>query len=296
MTRTILVTGAGGFVGSHLAEGLLSLGHEITALDRNFDEATRTRLWGARVVETNLNKAELFGLDQRFDAIVHAAALTSTPAEMGISDLAHIRINVDLLVDCLDFADAENVGQVFFLSSSGVFATGDGDPHLESTVPSSATPYAVAKRMGELLCTAKPFALAARLGPIYGPHETARRTRQTVSPVRRWLDAARAGQPLVVDNPGSRRDWTFAPDLARALDALLDGGRPVQGIMHLTSGEAISDLCLAKTIAERHGARIETRAGTQTPRVPMISERRELADFAWTPLMQGLSLTQEAAR
>jgi UDP-glucose 4-epimerase len=298
VSRAVLITGAGGFVGSHLAEGFLDLGHQVTALDQHFDAPTRARLAGASLVEAPLTRDTLRNLQGSFDLMIHGAAIT-TPAEtLGISELAHLKINLDLLVDALDFAVERSVEAFVFLSSSGVFFGTDLAEVRESTEAQGRGAYALAKRAGELIVDgfgAQEFStLIVRLGPVYGPHETSRATRKLPSLVRRWLDAVDANQPIFVESPASRRDWTFAPDLARAIDRLVEGR--TTGVLHLTSGQVLSDLALAEAIAAMHpGATIETASSPGALRVPMVSERADLSSFSWTPLDVGLAQTQKAA-
>lgn len=289
----MLITGAGGFVGSHLAQGFLALGDAVTGLDLAFDTPTRRRLAGTRLVEAALTGQGLAGLG-RFDLVIHGAALTSIPAGMG--EAAYIAANVGLLAECLDFASASGARDFVFLSSSGVFAPEDGDGvHVESTPPTSTAPYALAKRAGEvaILAANSPAlrAIAVRLGPIYGPAEIPRGTRLAVSQVRLWLDAIEAGEAIVVDEPGTVRDWTFAPDLGFALDALLR--LDLSGVVHLTAAQFVTNRDLAEAMVRVAGrGRMEIGADGPAPRRPMASDRVDLhALYGWTRLETGLART-----
>ncbi|WP_185969727.1 NAD-dependent epimerase/dehydratase family protein [Rhizobium straminoryzae] len=289
----ILITGGGGFVGSHLAEGLSALGYPVMALDRRFDAATRSRLAGIRLIEAELTAEALrAAMDESIGIVIHGAALTTPPECLGISEIAHVRDNVTLLIDCLDQAVAWGIGCFIFLSSSGVFAFDEADLLDEAVAPQGTSAYALGKRAGEVIALARPETLVLRLGPLYGPHEESRPTRRFVSPIRQWLDAAQKGMPLVVASPQSRRDWTFLPDLAAAIDRLIRS--EARGLMHLTSGEIISDLALAETIAARTPGLVAERADETGPkRVPMVSRRPDLKGFAWTLLERGLHLMSE---
>ncbi len=114
-----------------------------------------------------------------------------------------------------------------------------------------------------------------------------------VSPIRRWLDCVEEGRPITVESPLSRRDWTFLPDLARAIDLLRRQG--ASGLLHLTSGEIVADLDLAQRIAAlRPGTTVIPAERPEPRRVPMRSRRADLNGFAWTPLARGLHLVAEA--
>ncbi|WP_375449650.1 NAD-dependent epimerase/dehydratase family protein [uncultured Devosia sp.] len=300
MTPHVLVTGAGGFVGSHMVEGFLAMGHAVTALDRGFDAPTRTRLSRATLVETALTRNALACLP-KFDLLIHGAAITTPPADLGLSESEHIRANVDLLLDCLDFAAASGARDFVFLSSSGVFGLDDGDAiHLETTPARGDIPYALAKRAGEKATEAAGLgllrAVSVRLGPLYGPHEAPRQTRMIVSQVRRWLDTAVAGAPIMVPMPDERRDWTFAPDLPFALEALLRHEPPITGIVHLTSADIIANIDLAAAIANLVGGVAPSiQPSGARPRLPMASSRLDMPSlYPWTSLAAGLAQTLAA--
>ncbi len=293
MTGRALVTGAGGFVGGFLAEGLLRAGYAVTALDSAFDAAASHRLAGAECVEADIGKRILTDLGA-FDLVIHGAAITSPAPELGLSQIECLQANCAMTLAMLSFAIACQAEDFVFLSSSGVFRAEDAQAVLlESTPARSSSAYAIAKRAGELFLEAIPpgrmRAIAVRLGPIYGPGERPRTTRHGLSPVRRWIDAASRGEPILVDLPHARRDWTYGPDLPDALLALLARQPMISGVIHLTSGEALDDAALADRIASHFGVATQMAPGTGERRLPMSSERIPPADlYAWTPISVGL--------
>ncbi|SEQ40389.1 UDP-glucuronate 4-epimerase [Devosia sp. YR412] len=295
MSRRVLITGAGGFVGSHLATGFAKLGDHVTAFDRQFDAPTAARLEGIAMIEASLDSESLGALGP-FDLVIHGAALTSTAEDLGISGTTHVRSNLLPLLDCLEFAQQAGASQFVFISSSGVFDNTDSDDVLlETTVPTSLAPYAVAKRASEIIvqgAASEHFtAFSIRLGPVFGPYEASRDSRKTVSMVRRWLDTARAGEPIVVTSPATVRDWTFAPDLAPALNAVLRDRVAPPAILHFSSPELTSEAGLAQAIAALvPGTRVEVETAGASRRLPMASMRRDMAClYPWTSLASGLS-------
>lgn len=249
---SVLVTGAGGFVGSALAEGFAALGWAVTALDMAFDAATRERLRGCALVTATLGDAAPQDLPP-VTLVIHAAAVTTAASDLGWTPAAHVAANVRPLVGMLEYAARTRPAAFVFLSSSGVFAAGDGgDVLTDADLPSGDSPYAAAKRAGELLTPAALAGVTAahviRLGYLYGPHEAARPTRARPSAVARWLMAARDRQPLLVPADDPRREWTYTPDLAPALAEL--AARPPAGrVVHLCSPFVRTDSVMAAGIA-----------------------------------------------
>lgn len=295
MTRTVLITGAGGFVGSHMVQGFAAMGDTVIALDAAFDADTRERLAEIEMIEAPLS-ARVLPEGRLIDLVIHGAAITTPPDEIGMTAAQHIAANVTMLEDALEVAVRHGATDFVFVSSSGVFSHEDGkDLQFESTVPTASIPYASAKRAGEAATAAASSAtlraISIRLGPIYGPHEASRDTRKVVSQVRRWLDRVENGEPIIVQMPQERRDWTFAPDLPRALAALLATEPKISGLVHLTSADILSNLALAELVAELvDGATVEVRPSGDGPRLPISSDRVDLAAlYPWTPLRDGLA-------
>lgn len=302
-TPGVVVTGAGGFVGSALAAGFLALRWQVTAVDVAFDDETRARLAGANVITADLGGSAPEHLPAG-PLVVHAAAITTDRAELGWTRAAYLAANTRPLLAMLEHAAHTRPASFVYVSSSGVFAADDGDGALaDTTPPTGQSPYAVAKRLGELLVRATLEGVChthvVRLGYVYGPYETSRPSRARVSLVARWRADARAGRPLAVRADDPRRDWTYAPDLAPALArfALDDGpGRPV----HLGSPHVLRDSVLAAMVMRLHPGADRTiePAATRTKPPMAPSDIPALRGFAWTDPATGLaalSATEAAA-
>lgn len=283
---SVLVTGAGGFVGSALAEGFAALGWAVTALDVAFDATTRERLRGCALTTATLGDAAPMDLPP-VTLVIHAAALTTAAADLGWTPAAHVAANVRPLVAMLEYAARTRPAAFVFLSSSGVFAAGDGGDALTDTdVPTGTSPYAAAKRAGELLTVAALEGLSAahvvRLGYLYGPHETVRPTRARPSAVARWLAAARDGQSLLVPADDPRRDWTFTPDLAPALARII-AHAPAAPVVHLCSPFTRTDSAMAALIAAHvTGAVCATGPAIGPAKAPMQASDLSHLGLQWT--------------
>lgn len=292
-TRSVVITGAGGFVGTSLTRGFAGLGWNVWGVDTSFDEGWSSI--GAHCVAADLAEGWPAGLPNA-DVIIHAAWTTSDSTTLGLTKAEYASLNLLPLLRVLEHAARAVPSAFVFLSSTGVFAESDGGSRLaDSDTPTSPSPYAASKRAGEQLVPAAlngdTRAHVVRLGYLYGPDEVERPTRSSLSQVARWLDAARAGEPLVVRSDDPEREWTFAPDLALALDRLLQGpggGQPV----HLGSPYVRRDSVMAELVSSAfdHGVSADrTGAVPGLMKPPMRpSDVPALAAFAWTTPEDGV--------
>ena len=296
----ILVTGAGGFVCSEIALALHRAGHEVVATDQLFDAATTERLMGLKRLEGPLQDVLLSGDVGSLGAVIHGAAITASPARLGITNAAHIQRNMDLLTATLAFAGDAGADRFLFLSSMGVFEPHDapvpGGLFTEATEPTATCTYCAAKRAGELLVASAAedgFATASlRLGNIFGPHEAVRESRQHLCIVSRMIAEARASCVITVRTPEARREWSWLPDLADGIVAILEG-LPTSSlsVLHAGSPPVLDDLALARLIAERvPGTAVRLAAPPHDPiRPPMGSAGPSVLDHVrWTAIEAAL--------
>lgn len=293
----ILVTGAGGFVCSEIAATFARAGQSVIATDRDFDARTANRLESVERIEGPLSEvlAEMSG--RRLSAVIHGAAMTAAPEALGISRAAHLRGNMEPLALALDVARSAGASRFLLLSSMGVFAPDDGPvwdgQFTEATVPTADCAYCAAKRAGEIMTEAAAEngfeTLSLRLGNICGPEEASRPTRQILSRLRRMIDAAEGSGVIDLTSPEARREWTWLPDLARGIVALLAvpfGPRPV---LHAGTPPVIRDLDLARAVAERRpGTDIRIASPEEPTRPPMGTDADDgpFATLDWTPIPQ----------
>lgn len=291
----VLITGAGGFVCSHLAKGLQEQGYAVFALDRHYDEDTRARL----------KKCELLTQDARapldigpLDAIVHGAAITAAPETCGKNLCAYLHEGIESTLSLLEQAAYHTATRFIFLSSAAVFTSEQPSPLTEFSAPDATSPYAVAKRFGELIVQSLRShtdfdAISLRLGNLYGPYEVPRTTRPRTSLVQRMLDEALNHNRITVRQPDQVREWTYIQDLAPALHHLLTSECLPYPVLHLCAPEAITELNLAESIAARlpntqfHLCK-ETPQTIRPPLASALADSIGLPD--WTPLERGFGL------
>ena len=286
----VLVTGAGGFVGSALTAGFARMGWSVVGVDREAPDSQGPALptgAGIDMVHADLEEAVPGGLPP-VDLVIHAAWVTTDPGTLGITAADHVALNLRPLLNVLVHVSRTRPPAFVFLSSSGVFASDDATDGLtDEHRPTGCSPYAAAKRAGEILVAGSVAAPTAahvvRLGYLFGPGETARPTRDRLSPIGGWIAAALEGRPLEVRADDPLRDWTFTPDLAAALARIVavpPAGRPI----HLGSGQAWRDRAVAREIASAVGG-VEVASVPAGPpmKPPMIpSDVPAVRDFGWT--------------
>ncbi len=232
MTR-VLVTGAAGFIGSHVAERLVARGDEVIGLD-NFDpfypreakEANVAALCRSprfRLVEGDIRDRDLVaGLLGAGGTIVHLAAKAGVRPSLEDPAL-YASVNIEGTATLLEAARRAGVRRVVFGSSSSVYGDSAPVPFTEdwpALLPIS--PYAATKRAGELLCTtfSQLYGLrivALRFFTVYGP-----RQRPDLA-IHKFTRLIRRGSAVPFYGDGSsERDYTHIDDIVGGVAAALD--------------------------------------------------------------------------
>lgn len=234
-SKTILLTGGAGFIGSHVTEALLGRGDTVVVLD-NFDdfytpEVKRANLAGVtthdrfHLIEGDIRSAadleRAFGA-ATYDAVIHLAARAGV--RPSISDPAlYADINATGTAKVVEHVSRHEVPHLVYGSSSSVYGSTTVVPFSETAAadrPSS--PYAATKRAGELLCYAHhelsgASATALRLFTVYGP-----RQRPEMA-IHRFARLLSSGEEVVVFGDGSaRRDFTYVDDIVAGIVAAVD--------------------------------------------------------------------------
>lgn len=223
-----LVTGAAGFIGSHIAHKLLAQGESVRVLD-NFSTGKRENLEGMverfngsrfEVVEADLRDAARVGEAVRgVEVIFHEAAFVSVPQSME-EPQACFDVNITGTSRLLDTARAAGVRRVVLASSAAIYGESDALPLVEETLPQPLSPYAVSKRVKEMYAElfTGSFGLevvALRYFNVYGPRQRPDSMYAAAVPIfaRRLLD----GKPVTVYGDGGQtRDLINVHDVVRA--------------------------------------------------------------------------------
>lgn len=305
-SKTVLVTGAAGFIGSHTVERLLRDGHRVVGVD-NFRTGNSENLASARNSQ-NYQFVELDLLDQPAfertmravlpDAVIHLAALVSVPESIE-NPAENFRLNVLATERVADCVRRHGVNRLVFSSSAAVYGNDSRTPAAEDVRCEPRSPYGAAKLACEalLLGYARTFRLTVRCQRyfnVYGPRQDPRSPYSGV--ISLFANACLAEKLLRINGDGQQtRDFVAVEDVAVAnvLAATADGVS--SGIANVCTGQATSLIELADTF-ERLGGRSlvrehgEARAGDIRHSVGSTERAiRELGFHADTSLEKGLA-------
>jgi UDP-glucuronate 4-epimerase len=235
MSGSVLVTGAAGFIGSHVAAALLDRGERVVGLD-NFDSyydprfkrrnaASLERHPAFTLSELDIRQAdEVLALvrEQRVDRIVHLAALAGVRASIEQA-AAYQSVNVAGTIALLDAARHAAMSHFVLASTSSVYGATTGVPFSETAAADRPlAPYPASKRSAELMAHAynNMFGLSVnvvRLFTVYGP-----RVRPDLM-LYMVADSTQTGRPVTLFGDGEmRRDWTYVSDIVAGILAALD--------------------------------------------------------------------------
>lgn len=229
--RTWLVTGAAGFIGSHLTEALLKLDQKVVGLD-NFSTGKRENIVhlmkaaGARrrkhlsLIEGDIrNYATCRNACRNVDFVLHEAAIGSVPRSIA-NPIETNGVNIDGFVNMLTAARDTGVSRFVYAASSSTYGDGKRIPMVESEIGRPLSPYAVTKYVDELY--ADVFArcygtetIGLRYFNVFGPRQDPEGDYAAVIP--KWIDALLHNNPVYINGDGSTaRDFCYVQNVVQA--------------------------------------------------------------------------------
>ncbi len=289
MSKSVLVTGGAGFLGSHLVDRLVAAGERVAVVD------TLSRGRRSWIHE----EAELHELDVRDgpalaralaqtapEIVVHLAALHFIPAVDGAPELAW-DVNVSGTQALLDALERRPPELLLFASTAAVYPERRG-PIDEACEPGPLDLYGKTKLEGERLVT--EFAartgtrcVSARIFNVIGRRET------NPHVVPEIIDQLRSGSPTVrLGNLEARRDYTDVVDVAAALHQLIGTSGTATTTVNLGSGRSVSVAELVQACEQLLGREIEIeveqRRVRSTDRAELVANSRLLRETTgWEP-------------
>jgi len=231
----IVITGAAGFIGSHLSETLLANGHDVVGVDQieahpakfvkedNLKEAMAHPRF--RWMSADLLNVDLDALFADADVVFHLAGIAGVRGSWGASFSDYLQANVLLTQKVLEACKrSPGLKKLVYASSSSVYGGGNGAYSSESSPTRPISPYGLTKLAGEQLCHVYhhefgvPYT-ALRYFTVYGP-----RQRPDMG-FHRFMKAALFDEPLPVYGDGEQtRDFTYVSDLVQANVAAMTYG------------------------------------------------------------------------
>jgi nucleoside-diphosphate-sugar epimerase len=307
-----VVTGAAGFIGSHLAERLVARGDRVVGIDcltNYYDTAAKLENLSSLRSKTNftlvtddLCTADLRRLLAGAEVVFHEAAQPGVRGSWSDGFAEYCSNNVLATQRVLEAALAADVPRVVYASSSSVYGNATEYPVRESHLPHPASPYGVTKLAAEHLCSlyATNYGLATvslRYFTVYGP-----RQRPDMA-FRRLVDTAIAGGLFPLYGSGHQvRDFTYVGDVVDANLLAASCDVPPGSVINIAGGTRAELLEVIDMIGALVGRRVSVE---QLPWQPGDVERTEgcidsAADLlAWRPrttMAKGLAAMVEWAR
>lgn len=296
-----LITGGAGFLGSALANRLVSDGHDVRVLD-DLSNGDRSHLSPA----VHFNRGDvndiplLWSMLQEVDCVYHLAARVSV-AQSVLYPLDYNSVNVGGTVSLMEAMRDAGASRVVLTSSGAIYGHQERQPVHENDTPHPDSPYAVSKwaaeqyvhTIGELWGMET---VALRIFNAYGPRQSLPVSHAPVVP--RFLQQALSGGSLVIFGDGEQsRDFVYVADVVEALVKAADAKSVNRQVINVGSGRETSVRELVDLVEEVTGHQVNRvhnreKSGGVGRLVADITRAREL--LGWQPrvgLIEGLKRT-----
>ncbi len=299
-----LVTGGAGFIGSHIAEKLLSEGHYVRVLD-NFSSGKISNLKGLvqriDLVKGDIrSKALCLKATRGIDFVLHQAALRSVPKSMNHPQ-EYNEVNINGTLNMLEASRENRAKRFVFASSSSVYGDVDSFPEKETFLPEPISPYALSKLAGEHYCNIfsrhyKLPAIALRYFNVFGPRQSLDDEYAVVVP--KFINCLlKNEQPPVFGTGKQSRAFTFVSNVVSANLLAAKSKSLKSGVFNIASGKDHTVLELAGMLNKILGKKIKPvllpkRQGDVFRTFADISQARKILGFKpKVDFKQGLILT-----
>jgi nucleoside-diphosphate-sugar epimerase len=307
MTKSALVTGGAGFIGSHIVDRLVREGWRVRVLD-DFSSGREQNL-GASRAKIEVLKGDLCddALAARavagVDVVFHEAAVPSVPRSVA-EPVRTNRVNVAGTLGLLEAARHAGVRRFVFAASSSAYGDTEKLPKVEEMAPTPESPYALQKLAGEEYCRlyTKLYGfetVSLRYFNVFGPRQNPESEYAAVVP--RFITACLAGRaPIIYGDGEQTRDFTFVADVVEANWLAAHSAKAVGRVMNVAGGKRISLNELLRSIQSIAGTSLTARheparAGDVKHSLASLARAEALLDFRpQTTLLAGLALAVES--
>jgi NAD dependent epimerase/dehydratase len=307
--KKVLITGADGFIGSHLTERLVELGADVTAMAQY--NSFNNWGWLENINEKAKKEIKVFTGDIREydsiskavagqDVVLHLAALIAIPYSYQ-SPAAYVRTNVEGTLNVLEACKNHGIEKMVHTSTSEVYGTALYAPIDEKHPLQGQSPYSASKIGADKMAESyyKSFGVpVATLRPFntYGPRQSARAVIPTI--ISQILAGAKT---IKLGSLTPTRDFNYVKDTAEGFVLAAQEDKSIGEVISVGSGKEISIGDLAKTIIELTGRNVEIISEEQRLRPEKSEVNRLLCNnskalevLGWQPkytLRQGLTET-----
>lgn len=299
----VLLTGADGFIGSHLAERLVRDGHDVRALvlynsfdSRGWLDSAPTEITSQiEFVPGDIrDPALMHSVTAGRDAVLHLAALIAIPYSYVAPDL-YVQTNIQGTVNLLNAARAAGVSRFIHTSTSEVYGTARSVPMSEEHPLQGQSPYSASKIAADQMVNSfhASFGLPAltiRPFNTYGPRQSARAVIPTIIS---QLSAGKSRVALGALSP--TRDFTFVPDTVSGFVAALNSDGGYGEVINLGAGFEVSIADTFRLIAEVMGVDAQAESLSERHRPTESEVERLYSDnskakrvLGWEPKYAGL--------
>jgi len=304
-----LVTGAAGFIGSHLSESLVARSYDVVGIDnfsdyysssikrKNLSKLTKNgRFKFARV---DLSRDDLSRVVRSVDYVFHLAAQPGVRASWGSSFSIYTKDNVVATQRLLEAVKGVRVKRFVFASSSSIYGDSETFPTPEEAVPKPVSPYGVTKLAAEHLCRVYGRnhgvpTVVLRYFTVYGP-----RQRPDMAFSKFISSVARGSELWVYGDGKQKRDFTYVADV---VSATMAARRAAPGSTFNIGGGGAVSLNHAISLIERtvqkkaHVKHMAAQAGdVRNTSADIAKARREIGFRPSVTLEEGLRRQVEAS-
>jgi UDP-glucose 4-epimerase len=298
-----LITGAAGFLGSALANRLVSEGHSVLGIDDLSSGDPKKLVKEVKFIRGDVNERSKFWTYLReVDCVYHLAARVSVP-ESVLYPREYNAVNVSGTVTLMEAMRDVGVNRVILASSGAIYGNQPHQPVKETAVPNPRSPYAVSKLSAEYYVKTIGAlygieAVCLRIFNAYGPGQRVPPVHTPVIP--NFLRQAWENGTIVVHGDGNQtRDYIYVDDVVNAMIAAATAPNINQLTINIGSGSEVSIMELIHEVLEVTGGHPEVltnmrNEGGLSRLCADISLAQETLDYnPITPLPDGLAKTLE---
>jgi len=307
LTGIALVTGGAGFIGSHIASGLIRSGARVRIIDdlsTGYRENVEEIGGDVDFVEASLaDETALHKVLEDVELVFHEAAIPSVPRSVEDPRQTHIA-SVDSTFSLLLASRDRRVRRVVYAASSSAYGDQPTLPKVESMLPDPLSPYAVAKLVGEYYCQVftrvyELETVSLRYFNVFGPRQDP--SSQYSGVISRFIGALLSDQRPVIYGDGEQsRDFTYIDNVVAANLKAAETTKGIGQVINIANGERVTLNQLLDHLKKLTG-KDEVQVDYQDPRrgdvrdsLADITRAREFLDFApQVDLQTGLKLTMD---